>query len=353
MYELYSATSLPFALETNSDQSAHGIIASYKLETTTFAIDTHRTKYIFLSPTEMETCLHGQGEFCSLHKAAYAVEYSQACVIALFTKNNLKVSRYCEIIVNPNIFLPKAVYLDDGNYAIASDRETKLQVTCHRDVPTAGSLIVKPPVQVIQLQLTCMAYNERITLLPYFHSQTKYRPKHDPFSGLLDSANFSLINIWTPFRKMLPNYSHADLPDTLQKIDNVPMSDFISKIRNGREVRIETDYHGKPFPFWAKLAIIVGSALLLFIIILRFKDLITTCIIKKCLGVEKSSKAENHRTTPTHDGPPTVVRADDETGPERCDSPSVDRPIERPKDLPIHEEPVSFMTVIDQKLPRD
>ena len=154
------------------------MIASYKLETTTFGIDTHRTKYVFLTASETSTCLINIGQFCHISKAAFSVKYSQARIIALFIKSNEDISRYFEVIVNLRSQLPQAVYLDDGNYAVATDRETELRVTCNRNNLAASSLIVKPPFQVVRLELTCTAYNEKITLLPgaYFHSQTNYRP---------------------------------------------------------------------------------------------------------------------------------------------------------------------------------
>lgn len=43
-FELYSATSLPFAFESSVSSQTPGMIAKYKLETETFAIDMHRTK---------------------------------------------------------------------------------------------------------------------------------------------------------------------------------------------------------------------------------------------------------------------------------------------------------------------
>ena len=72
-YELYSATSLPFAFESASDGSAHGLMASYKLEAETFAIDTHRTKYVFLTAEETNVCLHNVGEYCNIIPLSIAI----------------------------------------------------------------------------------------------------------------------------------------------------------------------------------------------------------------------------------------------------------------------------------------
>ena len=352
-YELYSATSLPFAFESASDGSTHGLMASYKLEAETFAIDTHRTKYVFLTAEETNVCLHNVGEYCNIRKATYSVEHSHSCAIALFTKHNEKIERYCQVKVNFNVQLPQALYLDDGTYAIASDREVKLRVTCHRNSLATNLLTIKPPISIIQLELTCTAYNEKITLLPYFFSETKYRPKHDPFLGLLKSTNFSMTNIWEPFHAALPNYTNIELPDNLQKVEDVSMTDFINKIRDEREIRMIIANIGKPFPLWAKFAIGIGAGLLLLIVLVVYKDLITTCLSIKCLGVNKNTETENQgrTTTPTRDCPPTAVTANDESGPELCQTPSVERPV----DLPVGSsaEPVSFMTVLDKKVSKD
>ncbi|MES9970287.1 MAG: hypothetical protein ABW092_09650, partial [Candidatus Thiodiazotropha sp.] len=193
----------------------------------------------------------------------------------------------------------------------------------------------------------CMAHNEKITLLPYFFSQTKYRPKHDPFLGLLKSTNFSMTKIWEPFRDALPNYTKADLPETLRNVEDVPMTDFISKVRNGRDVRILNSDHEKPFPLWGKVAIGLGVGLLLLVILVHYKELITSCLTIKCLGASKSKSAENRKNAPMLDCPPMAVTANDEAEPGSCGTPSA----ERPEDLPVVKppEPVSLITVIEKR----
>ena len=93
------------------------------------------------------------------------------------------------------------------------------------------------------------------------------------------------------------------------------------------------------------------AALVVLVILMRYKDLITTCCLRMCLGMKKSTKAINQQNrTSTEGKPPTAAKADVGTGPELCETPSVEK-AERPGDLPLHgssAEPVSFITVIDK-----
>ena len=102
---------------------------------------------------------------------------------------------------------------------------------------------------------------------------------------------------------------------------------------------------------WIKLVVGLVAALVLLLILMRYKDLKTTYCLRMCLGMEKSTKAENQQNrTSTEGEPPTAAKADVGTGRELCETPSVEK-AERPGVLPLHglsAEPVSFITVIDK-----
>ena len=96
----------------------------------------------------------------------------------------------------------------------------------------------------------------------------------------------------------------------------------------------QADQFDEPVPLWIKLVVGLVAALVLLLILMRYKDLITTCCLRMCLGMEKSTKAINQQNrTSTEGKPPTAAKADVGTGPELCETPSVEK-AERPGDLP-------------------
>ena len=67
--------------------------------------------------------------FCSLKSTLYHMQTSKWCVIALFLKNDKLVNENCEMSVS-NINGPEAIYLDKGNWAIASMEPDQMEISC-------------------------------------------------------------------------------------------------------------------------------------------------------------------------------------------------------------------------------
>ena len=152
--------------------------------------------------------------------------------MALFMLNEIyiKIYMYCRIIVEMNVQLPTAVYLDNGIHAVSTFRTITFQVTCHRNTLPATQIIVNPPLEIVTLALTCVASHPDIILLLYYLEQIKYNPQNDLFLGMLRETNFPAVQIWEPFVSVLPNYSKIELPETLKEIPSITMNNLIDKL---------------------------------------------------------------------------------------------------------------------------
>ena len=91
----------------------------YNIEGKSIAV-SHDKRYATI-PTDSEfiECTLASGHFCSLRSALYHMQTSKWCLTALFMKNDELINENCEMSVS-DITSPEAIYLDEGNWAIAT-----------------------------------------------------------------------------------------------------------------------------------------------------------------------------------------------------------------------------------------
>ena len=141
--------------------------------------------------------------------------------------------------------------------------------------------------------MICSAYNQDITLLPYFTVQTTVKPKNEPFLAMLQDSNFSEGKIWQPFIRTFPNFSNIILPETLKAVDGIPMGDFIDRLRTFQKLSLDTNWH---LPLWVK--ILLGIILLgMIIVTFKARRYIGLCLHRLCGRGEREQ--ENPKTVVT------------------------------------------------------
>ena len=79
--------------------------------------------------------------FCSLNTALYHV-YLKLCLVAMFLKQNNRINKDCQLAVI-KITGAQAIYLDQGLWAIPTDKPTQMEIRCPK-VTQVKSL--KPPI---------------------------------------------------------------------------------------------------------------------------------------------------------------------------------------------------------------
>ena len=114
------------------------------------------------------------GYFCDLNTGLYHIDTNQWCVMAMFFKNNDKISTYCRVAIC-NITGPQANYLDQGLWAISVVTPTLVEIKYedHSHVKT-----LQPPITFINLQPACIAFSSTIKLPPYFKQYSKASMLH-------------------------------------------------------------------------------------------------------------------------------------------------------------------------------
>ena len=95
------------------DQSSN-IIAWYRLEASSIAINIAEMKYVLLTDREQEHCTSPLRHYCDVRSPLYPMALSKLCVIALFMKDEERIAKNCNSIIEPNSVLPIASHIIDG-----------------------------------------------------------------------------------------------------------------------------------------------------------------------------------------------------------------------------------------------
>ena len=202
--------------------------ARYKLESMALAINPEKTNYMILDQVELAHCSTPLLDYCKVKSSSFPVNLSKLCIVALFMKNKENVGKYCKTEVTLNSLLPKATYVFDGIWVIATQTELTFSIVCS-DYTKIDK--VKPPMSVMSLEMGCSASNDYVTLMPYYHKESTYVTT-DIYSELLRLNNKTEFKIWDPFTYKLPNFASIEVPKELQALEKIPMGHLIDRLHN-------------------------------------------------------------------------------------------------------------------------
>ena len=267
-FEIYKAISIPLPLPIASTGNSElsNMVATYDLETPNFMINMQRTSYALLSPEETQRCNDHLVNFCALETTIFPINLSKLCVIALFTQNKENIGQFCRKTVRLDTLLPTAVHLFHNFWVIAGKKEIRFSTVCHGLNTNQKTIIVKPPLGVIQLEKSCFASSDFLTLAPLYMEGQSDLTLNSTANDLLVFKNTSNIGIWQPFLTALPNLTNFSLPKELKTIPKIPMDQLITKLKNLKPVSINNNR----FPAWGyvligfSLSIIIGVGLFFY-----------------------------------------------------------------------------------------
>ena len=163
--------------------------------------------------------------------------------------------------------LPTAVNLFHNFWVIAGKKEIRFSTVCHGLYTKQNTIIVKPPLGVIQPKKSCFASNDFLTLAPLYMEGQSDLTLNSTANDLLVFKNTSNIGIWQHFLTALPNLTNFSLlPKELQTIPKILMDQLITKIKNLKPVTINNNR----FPAWSyvligfSLSMIIGVGLFFY-----------------------------------------------------------------------------------------
>ena len=301
--ELYQVHNLAVSLNHNGDNQDITMFAQYQLETKDLAINNKRTQYILLTSKEAEICSSNQNKYCSIRSPVYSVTSSKLCIIKIFMGDENGINKFCKTIVNPNVILPLAEYLTDGQWAVVTLSPLKFEILCQSPGNLSrNSITVKPPLDIVTLPMSCSAYSGHITLVPFYHQESVYNLSTN-LQIFLANYHFIRVKIWKPFVHIFPDFNKIKLPPKLQEIKEIPMGALIDEL-NQVNLKLEPM---SGTSIWTYISIIL-IILAVFIIICfccrkRFQNCYKIC---KNMRLAKSGKRDAGLSEPTSVRQPNI-----------------------------------------------
>ena len=321
--EVYEIFNIP--LPVSGGYNSTDLTAQYSLEAQGIMVDNKRTKYALLSSEELAVCGNPMQNYCTQRSPIFPINLSKLCVVNLFLGNERKIKRYCKAMVSINTRLPSAHYLFNGQWAVASRTNLTFTIVCHGKTGATPTITIRAPLDVLHLKQTCIGSNENMLLSSYFDGQSNYNVVNKE-AEILQLSKISKSLIWAPLKRQLPNLTKMVLPDSLRKLKQIPLGQFIQSLTPLSKVNTETG----GWPAWAMFSIITGVCLLLgvvTVIMIRYRNFLR---YPSCLAIRASRdlsqiEAQNcgERSVPAQKGltstdggqrtpEPTDVPSDDE-----------------------------------------
>ena len=152
-FELYKVHYLPSITQRTNEllsRTQYDIAAAYELESNYFAINPERTKFLFLSETDVQTCTLQALKFCGLRNPIYPINLSRFCITTLFIGDQANIKKNCKTNVYPNALLPQAEYIAASSYVVSTRNTMTFNQVCTHSVSTKSQTL-QPPLDVITL----------------------------------------------------------------------------------------------------------------------------------------------------------------------------------------------------------
>jgi hypothetical protein len=219
--EVYKVHNLPLPFNGPNQH----IQSKYELETNYLAVSRTCTHFAVLSEAEAETCSVTLRPYCTFRSPAYSIN-TEMCVIQIFMNNREKIKMYCKEVIIPRDPFPRAEYLTDGHWLVTTDIPLTFSVLCSST--KSRDIITKVPMDIVILDMTCSAYNPRLTLLPYYNRESHYNMT-EAFTLFLKQYNGDAMSLWKTFELAAPNTTII-IPPKLKEMKEIPVDQLIDEL---------------------------------------------------------------------------------------------------------------------------
>lgn len=262
-YEIYKVHNLPVPLHntTLTNQNAPDMVARYELESDALMINVDRTKYALLTSDEYLTCSSNHVTACDPKNAIYQSNLSKACVIAIFLRHTDNIKMHCRSTVILDTRLPIAKYIHSGMWVIATRRTMTFTVVCPGPIEKRSDVTIFAPLGVVQLDMTCRASNNYLSLPSYYERKVKGHIM-DAMGSLLTLRNISSFSLWRNFTSNFPNLTSVEIPSDIVSLKEIPMPTFIDYMHDYDRVRLSEPSTS----IWTYMSVIMGTFILIFMV---------------------------------------------------------------------------------------
>ena len=105
-FEIFNIFNLPVTVKDPfvPTDKLPNMVAWYRVEISSIAIDLAQMKYVLLTAIEWEHCTSPLWHYCAVRSPVYSKNSSMLCTAILFEKDTENVKNYCKTDVEPNSY---------------------------------------------------------------------------------------------------------------------------------------------------------------------------------------------------------------------------------------------------------
>ena len=115
-FEIFNIFNVPVPVKdlVSPTDNLPSMVAQYRLETSSIAVNLAQMKYILLTPKEQKHCVFPLWHYCDVRSPVYSMTSSKLCTVILFMKDTKNVKGYCKTEVELLSILPGTYHLIDA-----------------------------------------------------------------------------------------------------------------------------------------------------------------------------------------------------------------------------------------------
>jgi hypothetical protein len=259
-----------------------GLVASYVLEGVGLAVNLKGTQYMLLSAEELIRC---NAQSCALRAPRCSMARSKLCLVALFRNEQPKIRNNCKSIVGGGQ-LPFARNIRNGLWIVVTPDRITFSVICSQSRTT---IAVDPPVGYVNLNMTCYAVADDITLPAYFRGESRHELRNVNMS-LLPLRDMSKFQVWGSLGNVTFSVKDLEGLPELKETTSIPLGHLTRELKRMGRITLPD-----PKDHWVTTWVICGILLVVVILglvglVLYKKGLIKGPLVRSMVGQSSTEK---------------------------------------------------------------
>ncbi|CAG2190360.1 unnamed protein product [Mytilus edulis] len=261
-FEIFKPFNLPIPINLNLQvDSTKSMLAYSNLEAKALGVNAKRTEYILLNDDELNKCIHPIRNFCDIRSPVYRINLSKFCIVALFRNDVKLIENNCHNTIKINAILPMAEYLSSGTWIMVTAKPLRMSINCGPNI-RAVEKIMKPPIDLLTLEVGCSANNDQLTLLPYYQLESKLNID-EPFARFMKNYNNTYVNMWKHLYDIIPENQSRPLLKALKGIETLSMDSLVQKLKGDNKMP-DLQKRESTFPIWVYIVLTVAILIIAY-----------------------------------------------------------------------------------------
>ena len=155
---IYRILNIPLGLTNTS------FVAFYKISHEYIAVSLDHSRYILLSNSDAQVCIHNSLNLCAPEPPIYPKVNTKNCIASIFSDKF--ISQNCHTVIRTDISLRHAIHLSQGNWIVSLIKPFTMTVVCNKY--NRKQIFLNPYFQIVKLSSGCYGFSDSLIIPSYF-----------------------------------------------------------------------------------------------------------------------------------------------------------------------------------------